>query len=68
MSEKRLPHVEMQLVEYLARLFPNKCPAITDTEREIFASVGAQRVIAKLQQIANSQAGSIPNVLDHLND
>ena len=60
--------MEIQLVEYLARLFPNKCPSMTDSEREIFANVGAQRVIAKLQQIASSQAGAIPNVLDHLND
>jgi hypothetical protein len=64
MSANRKPHVEIQLVEYLERLYPNKCPAMSDSERDIFAAVGAQRVITKLRALANEQAGIVLDQYD----
>jgi hypothetical protein len=58
-SDEKLPYVDLKLVEYLGRIFPNKLPAIDVSERELWASVGAQRVIAKLQAVANSQHNNI---------
>jgi hypothetical protein len=68
MSANRKPHVELQLVEYLERLYPNRCPAMSDSEREIFAAGGAQRVITKLRAIANEQAGIVLDQFDNGDD
>jgi hypothetical protein len=65
MSSKRLPHVELNLVEWLEQVFPDSTPNITDSDREVWASVGVQRVIRKLRQVAQSQAGDGINILEH---
>jgi hypothetical protein len=66
-DEKRLPFVDAALVEYVTTLFPNRVPAIDATDREIWASVGAQRVVAKLRSLAAMHSNNILNrdILSH---
>ncbi|MBA3557842.1 MAG: hypothetical protein H0W30_04500 [Gemmatimonadaceae bacterium] len=56
MSEPtKAPHIDPALVTWLERVFPNKCPNVSDGEREIWMAVGTQGVIANLQAIAVAQ-------------
>ena len=68
-ADKR-PHIELALVEWLTELFPNACPSESDTEREIWMAVGAQRVVRKLRQVAQEQAGNVleEDLLQHDDD
>jgi hypothetical protein len=59
----KAPLIEPALIEWLANIFPNKCPAESDTEREIWIAVGAQKVVRKLRAMADSQSKRIPDVL-----
>jgi hypothetical protein len=63
----RTPHVELRLVEWVAELFPNRVPNEGDSEREIWMAVGAQKVVRKLANVAQIQAGNIldEDVLRH---
>ena len=47
----RLPPVDPKLIEWLAASFPNRVPAIDESEREIWAKVGEQRVIDRLRLV-----------------
>jgi hypothetical protein len=64
----RIPHVELRLVDYIDKLFPDRCPNEADSERGIWLAAGAVRVVKKLRQIAESQAGTIESVLDSDSD
>lgn len=49
----------MDVVDFLDKLFPNRCPKETDTEREIWIAAGAARVVKKLRQIAETQINGV---------
>jgi hypothetical protein len=49
----RLPPVDPQLVEWLEAKWPNRVPDIDEADREIWAAVGRQEVIAYIKGIAN---------------
>jgi hypothetical protein len=49
------PFVDKSLLEYLDRLFPNTCPAIDDTDREIWVAVGTRRVVDHLKSLHDAQ-------------
>jgi hypothetical protein len=53
MASKRLPPVDPLLVEWLERNYPNKVPGIEDSDREVWAKVGEQRIITQLRGIIN---------------
>lgn len=55
MADQRLPAVDPQLVEWLTRVFPDKCPDPEDTDREIWMAVGKQEVIKMLRARVNEQ-------------
>lgn len=50
MAERQIPPVSLALIEELLSIYPNQVPRIDATEREVWASVGVQKVIAKLKQ------------------
>jgi hypothetical protein len=51
----KAPYIDPALVTWLERVFPNKCPKVTDTEREIWMAVGTQGVIANLRAVSAAQ-------------
>lgn len=50
-----LPYVDEQLVEFLEKIFPDRCPSIEMTDREIWIRKGSVNVVAKLRDMLNEQ-------------
>jgi len=50
-----LPALSQDLINKLDKLFPDKCPLLTDTDREIWFKVGQRSVINYLQQTYDDQ-------------
>ena len=50
-----LPALSQDLINKLDKLFPDKCPLLTDTDREIWYKVGQRSVIDYLQQTYDDQ-------------
>ena len=50
-----LPALSQELINKLDKLFPDKCPLLTDTEREVWYKVGQRSVINYLQQTYDDQ-------------
>lgn len=44
------------LVEYIEAIWPNRAPSIRDSDREVWASVGRQEVIAELKRLLDDQS------------
>ena len=49
------PHISPELIAYLQELFPDKAPDINANERDIWASVGAVRVVRHLTALYDEQ-------------
>lgn len=47
--DKPFPPIPKALMERLEELYPNRVPSLKDTDREVWASVGAQAVLTKLR-------------------
>ena len=45
------PQTVSELVDLLDRLYPNRCPDLHDTDREIWYSVGQRSVVEKCIQM-----------------
>ena len=50
-----LPALSQELINKLDKLFPDKCPLLTDSDREVWFKVGQRSVINYLQQIYDEQ-------------
>ena len=50
-----LPALSQELINKLDKLFPDKCPLLTDPEREVWYKVGQRSVINYLQQTYDDQ-------------
>jgi hypothetical protein len=61
MSADTLPHIDPKLVEALEKLFPNICPNLLDTEREVWYKAGASSVVSFLAEVLRRQSESIMN-------
>ena len=61
MSADTLPHIDPKLVEALEKLFPNICPNLLDSEREIWDKAGASSVVSFLAEVLRRQSESIMN-------
>lgn len=49
------PHVDAGLVEWLSKIYPERCARPGDTIEDIWMAAGAQRVILKLRATAARQ-------------
>jgi hypothetical protein len=49
MEDTPFPAVPRVLLETLERLYPNRCPAIEMSERQIWLAAGAYSVVRKLR-------------------
>ena len=50
-----LPALSKSLIEKLDKLFPDKCPLLTDTDRDIWLKVGQRKVVEFLIQQYDEQ-------------
>ena len=53
------PGVSKDLIEYLEKNNPNRCPNISDSDREIWIAVGVQKVIAHLRKLYEIQLQNV---------
>lgn len=49
------PLIPRGIVEWLEKLFPDCCPDLSDSEREVWAAVGAARVVRRVRSAFNEQ-------------
>lgn len=56
MADQKAPFVDPKVVTWLATLFPDRCPSEADTNRQVWMSVGAQKVLKKLRATATAQS------------
>lgn len=59
MTQEKIPHVSRELVERLEKAFPNRCPRITDTNREVWMAVGAAEVVKVLRRWYEQQEHNV---------
>jgi hypothetical protein len=50
-----LPTLSKDLIDKLDKLYPDKCPLLTDDDRMVWFKVGQRSVINYLQQIYDEQ-------------
>jgi hypothetical protein len=56
MSDKlRTPIIKQELIKYLDNLFPDKCPDLKDSEKEIYYKSGQRSVVNHLINQFNIQ-------------
>lgn len=57
MPEENLktPAIPLAVVEWLERLYPDRCPDIRETDREVWLKTGQVTVVRKLRQTYESQ-------------
>lgn len=53
------PNIEKALIDYLSEQFPDQVPNITDSDREVGAKIGEQRIIRHLKGIYEEQNENI---------
>lgn len=51
----KIPYVSEELVEHLERIFPDRCPSLTDSDREVWASYGRASVVRHLKALLKDQ-------------
>jgi|TARA_A200000159_G_scaffold52255_1_gene48206 hypothetical protein len=54
-EELVLPALSKDLIDKLDKLYPDKCPLLTDDDRMVWFKVGQRSVINYLQQIYDEQ-------------
>ena len=56
-SDKKnyLPHIPIEIIEYLEQVNPIRLPEVHESERVIFVEVGRQQIINQLRQLYNKQ-------------
>lgn len=50
---KNFPAVSLDLIEELERCFPDRCPTLDASDREIWAAVGKAQVVRFLRDMFN---------------
>lgn len=56
---EQFPAIPEDLLKALAERFPDRCPEMSATDREVWASVGAQQVVRFLKRTFEEQNESI---------
>lgn len=56
-TEPSLPPIPLELVQHFDRLFPDRLPDLTATDRDMWAAIGAVRVVACMKKLFETQTG-----------
>jgi hypothetical protein len=52
---RTVPYIDKDIVEYLDKMFPNKVPDVSLTDRQIWMKVGNVEVVSFLQRLLKEQ-------------
>lgn len=52
---KKKPTVTKEMLEYLTEVYPDRCPDLSRTEKEVWFASGQASVVRHLQSISDSQ-------------
>lgn len=63
-----IPFIEERLLDYLQRLFPDKAPEPTDTDREVWINRGAVGVVRHLRRIYDEQRENMLGVISDVHE
>lgn len=55
MADSPVPPISKGLVEWLSRLFPDRCPEVTTPPRKVWMAAGAAEVVRKLKHELDNQ-------------
>lgn len=55
MESDRVPYISDDLLEYLQRVFPDKCPDLTATDRKVWYDAGAVSVVRHIAKLHEEQ-------------
>ena len=50
-----VPHIPNDLLEYLNKQYPERCPNVKQSERDIWRYVGARELVRHLNQLYDEQ-------------
>ena len=53
------PPITQELIDYLDDKFPDKCPRITFTDRQIWVAAGSSDVVKHLRRVKDEQEENI---------
>lgn len=56
MSQQDFPLIPDDLLQALDKSFPDRCPSIKDSDREVWFKAGARSVVNFLKQLQKTQA------------
>jgi hypothetical protein len=59
---QNIPTLSSDLIEELQKAYPQRCPKITDTEREIWMYAGAAALVQKLVTFLEQDKDNIPGM------
>lgn len=62
--EFKTPYIEDGLLEYLQRVYPDKCPEPNETDREVWMKRGAVGVVRHLTRLHEEQRKDILGDID----
>lgn len=55
----KTPTISKELVDWLEKTFPNRCPKITETDREVWVYVGKQELIEHIRSLYLHQSAQL---------
>jgi hypothetical protein len=50
MTKSKIPVITKEMIDYLDKLFPDKCADLKDTDKEIFYKSGQRSVVNHLKE------------------
>jgi len=53
------PAITRDLIEYMNKIFPDKCPDVIDTERKIWTNVGKRQAYEHFKKLYDKQQNNI---------
>ena len=59
------PFVDTLLLEWLDKQFPDQCPRVSDSDRQIWMAAGARTVVEHLKSLHQRQMKDALNVREH---
>lgn len=55
MADDKKPYVSKELLDYLARVFPDRCAKLGQSDQEVWFAAGAAQVSRHLTSVFNDQ-------------
>lgn len=55
MPDEKAPAISQAILDYLDRMFPDKCPGEEVSDRKVWIDVGCRKVVNHLRAVHNRQ-------------